>query len=367
MQQHDGEYNPKEKVMKLIDPIVAKILRLKPGDSFKPFGGDLYFNINDAMKRDGGSVYVVHQSIVCQVPWDNNEITGTVYMANTRTHILLSQLVVVNGVVKAVQKVKTGKGVIDISADGDRWEGEVDLLTNTICGWGKVYDKDNVLSYCGFRVGAENVVYGTFYHGGIEVPYYEGTHASGFFMGHGKMFDRNNRLVQEGVFIHSRRPELSVHLNAFNCSLLTSELEEVELEDSCTFTSLQCDWSLFKRLRVFSAKNRCFLCSTSLQFTDLPVLETITLGDLVSYAFEDEIQDENAEMEMEEVEAAKVRSLVVSNCPRLCALLIGARAMQFYSSFSVKRCDALLAITVGNDNFPYISSVEFKSARGAGA
>ena len=349
--------------MKLIDPRVAKILQLKPGDSFIPIDRDLYFKVNSSLKRDGGSVYVVNQSIVCQVPWDNNQMTGSIYMMNIRNHVLLSWLRVVNGVVDSVQKMKLGYGVINLSADGDRWEGDVDLLTNTICGWGKVYDKENLLSYCGFRVGNENVAYGTFYHEGIEVPYYEGMHASGYFTGHGKMFDRECHLVREGIFIHSSNPDLNVHLKTFDWSLLTSELEELELDDSCTFASLQCDWSLFKHLRVFSAKNRCFLSSTSVQFSDLPCLETITLGDLVSYAFEEEIQDENAEMQMEEVEAAKVRSLVIVGCPQLRALLIGARAMQFFSSFTVKKCDSLMMITVGNDNFPYIASVEFKGVR----
>ena len=47
--------------------------------------------------------------------------------------------------------------IVDLSVDGDRWEG--DVLNNEPCGWGVMYDKSNNRMYEGFRVGEVHVCY----------------------------------------------------------------------------------------------------------------------------------------------------------------------------------------------------------------
>ena len=51
--------------------------------------------------------------------------------------------------------------VLDLSDEGDRWEG--DVLQQEPFGWGVLYDEDNNRRYEGFRIGSSNTCYGTQY------------------------------------------------------------------------------------------------------------------------------------------------------------------------------------------------------------
>ena len=48
--------------------------------------------------------------------------------------------------------------VLDLSDDGERWEG--DVLHNQPYGWGVLYDSENNMVYEGFRIGDVKVCYG---------------------------------------------------------------------------------------------------------------------------------------------------------------------------------------------------------------
>ena len=58
------------------------------------------------------------------------------------------------------------KQVLDLSDDGERWEG--DVLDNQPYGWGVLYDSENRIVYEGFRIGEVNVCYGRSYYPDIH-------------------------------------------------------------------------------------------------------------------------------------------------------------------------------------------------------
>ena len=62
--------------------------------------------------------------------------------------------------------------IVDLSVDGDRWEG--DVLNGEPCGWGVVYDKDNNKVYEGFRVDGVDACYGRSYYPGTSQIEYDG-------------------------------------------------------------------------------------------------------------------------------------------------------------------------------------------------
>ena len=86
--------------------------------------------------------------------------------------------------------------VLDMSASGERWEG--DVLDDQPCGWGVLYDKGNNREYEGFRVGDVNVCYGTRYYSDLGVIDYEGEWCEGKRWGRGVQFDRKGGLQYEG-------------------------------------------------------------------------------------------------------------------------------------------------------------------------
>ena len=72
------------------------------------------------------------------------------------------------------------KQVLNLSDDGERWEG--DVLNNEPYGWGVLYDSENRRAYEGFRIGEVNVCYGTRYYSDIGVIEYEGEWCEGMDM-----------------------------------------------------------------------------------------------------------------------------------------------------------------------------------------
>ena len=86
--------------------------------------------------------------------------------------------------------------IVDLSVDGDRWEG--DVLNEKPFGWGTLYDKDNNLLYEGFRIGDVYVCYGRKYYDDISRVEYEGEWREGLRWGRGVLFDRNGVVEYDG-------------------------------------------------------------------------------------------------------------------------------------------------------------------------
>ena len=89
--------------------------------------------------------------------------------------------------------------IVDLSMEGDRWEG--DVLNNSPCGWGVLFDKNNERVYEGFRIGEANVCYGRTYYSDISRVEYEGEWCDGVRWGRGVLFDRNGGVVYDGEWL----------------------------------------------------------------------------------------------------------------------------------------------------------------------
>ena len=57
------------------------------------------------------------------------------------------------------------KEIIDLSVEGDRWEG--DVLNGEPFGWGVLYDKNNQRAYEGFQIRSSHVCCGRKYYADI--------------------------------------------------------------------------------------------------------------------------------------------------------------------------------------------------------
>ena len=89
--------------------------------------------------------------------------------------------------------------ILDLSVDGDRWEG--DVLDSKPFGWGIAYDKNGNKSYEGFRLAGVNACFGCEYYSDIDRIAYEGTWFEGKRWGRGTQFDRNGDMVYEGYWM----------------------------------------------------------------------------------------------------------------------------------------------------------------------
>ena len=90
--------------------------------------------------------------------------------------------------------------VLDLSDDGERWEG--DVLNNQPYGWGVLYDSENRMAYEGFRIGNVNACYGTQYYSDIQKVEYEGEWCEGKRWGRGVQYDRNGNIAFDGEWMN---------------------------------------------------------------------------------------------------------------------------------------------------------------------
>ena len=289
-----------------------------------------------------------HEGLVEKFPSIVMELSlNTVIEVDIASHTLLK----VNGEdVKGIEHAK----VLDLSDDGERWEG--DVLSNQPYGWGVLYDTDNRMVYEGFRIGEVNVCYATRYYSDIGVIEYKGEIYEGKRWGRGIQFDRNGKTVFDGEWMNDdNQIEKRVVLNEEN-QLLHSHIEELIVENnSCNgpeWTAL--DLSFISHLRLFEVGDECFEYVDEVKLIGLSKLERVVIGENC-FTKEKKIgwrSDPN-------------RHFYLKNCERVRELKIGRYSFSDYSVCEIENVPSLEVIEMGvlnegGSNFWY-ASLELKS------
>lgn len=169
---------------------------------------------------------------------------------------------------------------LDLSVDGDRWEG--DVLNGKPCGWGVLYDKENNKTYEGFRIGEKNVCYGHCYYPDIERIEYEGEICDGMRWGRGIQYDRNGTVVYKGEWINDCRIEKRLEvMRETTGSLFLHPLIEDLIIGNCCFSEnglTVLDLQEMTRLRTLRIGSSSFHYVSRLKLIDLPDLVSVSIG-----------------------------------------------------------------------------------------
>ena len=167
--------------------------------------------------------------------------------------------------------------VLDLSDEGDRWEG--DVLCNKPFGWGVLYDKDNNVMYEGFRIENMNVCYGIQYYSDIHKIEYEGEWCGGNRWGKGVHYDRNGNVTYSGEWINSNHLETKVIWNEENL-LLHNHIEELIIPNNCCNGEewKTVDFSLIHNLRELRIGDQCFEQTAGFNLEEMMSLERVVIG-----------------------------------------------------------------------------------------
>ena len=245
------------------------------------------------------------------------------------------------------------KRVLDLSDDGERWEG--DVLDNQPCGWGVYYDSEGEKVYEGFRIEDMNVCYGTKYYSDVQKVEYKGGICEGKRWGRGTLFDRTGKTVFDGEWMNDDNMiEKRVVLNEEN-QLLHSHIEELIVEsNSCNgreWTAL--DLSFIPSLRLFEVGDGCFKYVNEVKLIGLSKLERMVIGvNCFTKKKNSHGNDPN-------------RHFYLKDCERLRELKIGRYSFNDYSVCEIENLPSLKVIEMGKLNewrrvFEY-ASLELKS------
>ena len=242
--------------------------------------------------------------------------------------------------------------IVDLSVEGDRWEG--DVLNGNPCGWGVLFDKNNERVYEGFRIGEANVCYGRTYYSDISRVEYEGEWCDGMRWGRGTQYDRNGVVVYDGEWLNDAPLEKRVEVTSATV-LLHNHVEELHVSDGCCNDERLriFDLSVLVHLRELKVGNECFENVDEVKLIGLSELESVVIGEnsftkrRKGYGY-----DPN-------------RHFYLKNCPKLKSLKMGRYSFSDYSVIEIENVDALEVIEMGvvykeSRNF-YYSSLDLKS------
>ena len=289
-----------------------------------------------------------HEGVIEKSPCVVTEVSvRRVVEADTDSHELLR----VNG--KDVSGIEHNQ-VLDLSDEGERWEG--DVLNNQPYGWGVLYDSENRMAYEGFRIDKVNVCYGIQYYSDVQKVEYEGEICEGKRWGRCIQYDRNGNTVFDGEWMNDdNQIEKRVVLNEEN-QFLHNHIEELIVENnSCNgpeWTAL--DLGFIPSLRLLQVGDECFANVKEVKLIGLNQLVRVVIGKNgftkpINYCFGDN----------------PARHFNLKNCRILKELKMGCYSFFDYSVCEIENVPSLEVIEMGklnewSYNFSH-ASLELKS------
>ena len=237
--------------------------------------------------------------------------------------------------------------VLDLSDDGDRWEG--DVLNNEPYGWGVLYDSENRMVYEGFRLKDVNVCYGRSYYQDIQRVEYEGGLCNGRRWGEGTQYDRNGAVVYEGQWTdneHEFEKSMTVRIQYKQQPMLHSLITSLVIgAECCSFPEWRSvDFSCFPNLKELEMERGCFAYVREVRIVELKKLEKVVIGsDCFNTA------------------DTRKSGFYLKKCEALKELTIGINSFRHYRKCEIVNNSSLESITIENGTF-YSSGLTLKSA-----
>ena len=258
------------------------------------------------------------------------------------------QLLKVNGEeVKGVEH----KRVLDLSDEGERWEG--DVLNDEPYGWGVLYDSEGEKVYEGFRIKDVNVCYGARYYSDIGMIEYDGEWCEGKRWGRGVQYDRNGNALCDGEWMNNEHTEVEKALVISNkYQSLDSRVETLVVSDGMCNEGTWDILQYLTHLRELAIGDGCFLAMSEVRIIGFRELERLTIGEksFLQYEYRDGYFN---------------CFFCLKDCRRLKSLAIGCYSFSGFSSCVIEDNPSLEVIRIGevnrrSSNF-FDSSLELRS------
>ena len=229
------------------------------------------------------------------------------------------------------------RSIIDISENGNRWEGNAFL--SMPFGWGKLLDENNSILYEGFMFDKVYMGYGTAYHTNSNKIYYQGYFCNGQTHGYGKFYDLHGNLLSEGLTYHNSQP-----INKLSVSM-KGKLENVPSLLSNTLETIYVDKA--------SCPEQVDFC-----IVDMPELRSIKVGNncFSKKCFRNYRDFANSTPEEEKM----FGSFCIRSCPKLKELFLGAMSFNNMNSCEFSNLPLLEVLTIPAKSFYVIHSLHIK-------
>ena len=220
------------------------------------------------------------------------------------------------------------------SDDGERWEG--DVLHNKPYGWGVLYDRENRMTYEGFRIGRVNVCYGRSYYSDIGVIEYEGEWFAGKRWGRGVHYDKRGAVMHDGEWMDDEQLGNALILNDDTQFIHNHIMALFVGNGNCNGQEWSVlDVSFMPNLRVLGVGDRCFENVKEVKLIGLSQLEAVVVktNSFTKYA--------------DSIDCDANRHFYVKNCEKLKVIEIGIDSFSDYSVCEIENNPSLEVIEMG--------------------
>ena len=237
--------------------------------------------------------------------------------------------------------------IVDLNADGDRWEG--DVLDGKPWGLGVLYDRNNSIAYVGFRIDRLNVCYGREFYSHIGVIAYEGEWCEGLRWGRGVQYDRNGDVVYDGEWVNDVRATERIGSVSGDVAV-HNRIEELVVNNYCGGEDVrELDLCGFVNLRELKVGKRCFKHVDRVSICELRALERIYV-ERNSFTTE---SDESFSWGCSQ--KRRGGRFYLKDCPKLQVLSVDLYAFSDFDVCEIERVRGLRVIGMGGGNFMHAS------------
>ena len=235
------------------------------------------------------------------------------------------------------------QGIIDMDANGRRWEGGV--KDGQPYGYGVFYDDAGRMKFEGFMMIGMRMGYGIEYYDGGERVNYKGCYYNNKRFGKGVLYNRNGGVEYSG-FWKDGKP----YLSQFDGKTIDYHTEFVDIP-SGSFNESEHQFVLFAlhpSLKRIVIGDDCFEKSRFFGLIGLTELKSVVIGDRSFSLKENGIR--------EGTERRLLYLFIIENCQQLKSLQIGNNSFYDNRSFKLNNLLALQSIVIGDYCFFYAPS-----------
>ena len=211
--------------------------------------------------------------------------------------------------------------VIDLDANGRRWEGGV--RNEKPFGYGVLYDEEGRKEYEGIMVDGVKVCYGKEYYSDIEKVRYEGCYYEGKHFGKGVLYDRNGMVEYGGLWEHDKPYSDQHDNNTIDCTTESVDISDNSFNEVIAFIL---PFFLCSLKRIVIGDN-CFGKVRVVELDGLGELESVVIGQ------DSFTNTKYADYVWNEIPAEG--SFRIQNCPKLKSIQIGDWSFADYHMLSL--------------------------------
>lgn len=298
----DGENSIEKRMKELIKTMIFNNRNRTLAASYK--NDNAYSSFWLLTSLDGDKPYLLSVRVTGGLP------NGNTFIYQRSPLRFLGTMIMSQGVCQQFIPPKLGsdfaEGMIDLSKNGDRWEGEIRNMKPN--GKGQFFNEENRLVYEGTIIsGRANGVGTSFYDNGVRAYY--GMWSQGRKHGWGTEYDRKGKKMREGVWVEDSWVKMQRNPETIEDQL---KLEDYNLLVNVMYLSasykstMDLKISNYPALQALFINGKCF-GNTNLHLTNLPSLrKLIVSNDFGSRQF-----------------SYYYDCLLVSSCPLLSEVWIG--------------------------------------------